>query len=341
MNFDRLLRPTGGIRGEQSEGKANLRTEVKRSGLKGYIQSTVCSEVDFTSLQSKKGAKFTEEVLTAGARERFFENYRELSVLELFLGYEDARESFIAGGNRQLIDRLLRLSTAKIRAATAVTNITRVSSDLLEVTSEPIGSGQPATEVFDKVIVATSLELGNLSFDPPLPDLPGLKQKYKDSFVTHFTTEGKINGSCFFLDGAMPQNVFTTVPHPDQGDDESEPAFFSLVQLRSLINPKTSLVENLYRIISRKEIPFPNIEHCLETDQTSDRPIISWIDRAPFPRTVPVVDLHDDCFNILEQIEIAPGIYYAGGGEQIVASAEFGCRMGQNVANLIIDGASK
>lgn len=39
----------------------------------------------------------------------------------------------------------------------------------------------------------------------------------------------------------------------------------------------------------------------------------------------------------MENFEIAPNIFYAGGGEQVNTSAEFGCRMKRNAAVLISD----
>jgi hypothetical protein len=127
----------------------------------------------------------------------------------------------------------------------------------------------------------------------------------------------------------MPQDILTNIAsdHP--------PSFFSLKLLKELANPDNpGQLENLYKLVTREEVPLADIEQYLE------HPEITWIDRQPLPQSVPVLkDDGDKCRSFLEKIEILPGLYYAGGGEQVVASAEFGCRMGANAADLVLDAA--
>lgn len=338
INFDQLLAsPVPAPDSNRTPGKSNLKKEVTTAGLKKYVQNFYCSDVNFTSLDGAQGELFAREVLNAAGRERFFADEPELNVLEFFLGFEDASPSAVVGGNLQLVDRLLRLSTADVRLSTEVTQINRLSTGVIELTSFPIDSGQPSVDTFDIVVIATSLDLANMAFNPPLRNTPGLEQKYRDSFVTHFTTASELNATYFNRTGAMPQNILTTLPLNDP--EEADVPFFSLTLLTQLIVPDTDRVENLYKLVSREEVPVPDIERFLLADKSFNGSIISWVHRQPLPKSVPVVDFEkEECEEILGEIEIAPRIYYAGGGEQVVASAEFGCRMGLNVANLIVDG---
>ena len=339
FSFDALLPSSGVSYGRQRvPGKPNLSREIREAGLQGYVQNFFCTDETLASLDSEEGRLFALEVLNSAGRERFFEDYMRLNVLEFFLGFEQANPSFISGGNLQLIDRLLRLSTAEVRLGTEVLNIARDPSGSLQLESVSNESGGPYIEVFDAVVIAASLELANLTFTPPLQNAPGFKQRYKDSFVTHFTTASELNGSYFNQFEAMPQNVLTTYDPSDQFSDSPAP-FFSLTLLRRLLDPRTERIESLYKLVSREEISFSDIEQFLLANESSTTPVISWIHQEPLPRSVPVLEAEfGRCEEILEEIEIAPRIYYAGGGEQVVASAEFGCRMGENVANLVIDG---
>ncbi|KAK3696519.1 hypothetical protein LTR37_017937 [Vermiconidia calcicola] len=334
LSFDILL----DARLPSTGGESNLTAAIEAADLNGYVQDFFCSGDDRTFPDGSKGSLFVEEVAYAAERERFFASVLELNVLEYVLSYETARPVSVQGGNLRLIDRLLRLSTDDIRINTDVLKLERLNDNKTGLTSLSSRGGLPIVETFDTVIVATSLELANITFEPLLPNVPGLKQEYKNSFVTHFTTPGGLNASYFNMNETMPQNILTTVSIDDVFDGIDLP-FFSLTLLREITPPgATRATESLFKLVSREEIPDADIERFLALPADSNQTLITWIDRQPLPRSVPVYEVKEDtCIEILEEIEIAPSVYYAGGGEQVVASAEFGCRMGQNSANLILD----
>jgi hypothetical protein len=260
-------------------------------------------------------------------------------VLEFLFGYETQVESSVDGGNLQLIDRLLRIATTDVRLGTEVKAIKRKLTGDIRLTTESTTDGSTREETFDVVIIATSTDRSGLKFDPPLDNVTGLGQKYRDSFVTHFTTPSLLNPSYFNRTKTMPQNVLTTQSIDDVFDG-NEPLFFSLNLLRRIQNPQdTALQEYLFKLVSREEIPDSEIEKMLSKPTPPTKPTITWIDRRPLPQSIPITEADSDqCKTVLERIEIAPNIYYAGAGEQIIGSAEFGCRSGANVANLILDG---
>lgn len=327
--FDQLLPPST-FDNAPVQLFTNLSEQLDRAQLTGYEQTFVCAAgkgIKFTYPDLDKARRFAREVVAAGERERFFDDAARLSVLDFHLGYEAANRLFISGGNKRLPERLLRLATDDVRTESYVQKIERLGRSGLELTVVPSNEGIPYVEAFDAVVLATSLDLANLTIEPPLPDLPGLRQDYEDSFITHFTTSSLLNGAYFGVKDSMPQNILTVDGAP----------FFSLTLLRQIPNPnRNNEMQNLFKLISREEIQLEQIEKYL-TD-SDDRPVITWIDRQPLQQTVPVLpDPHEKgCMSVLEQIEIAPNLYYAGGGEQIIASAEFGCRMGLNAANLVL-----
>ena len=239
----------------------------------------------------------------------------------------------------RLIDRLLRLAEADIRLDLEVKQIEVLPGQPITVTSGLPGRGPRVEEKFDIVVIANSFELANITFDPPLPDLTGSKQIYKDSFVTHFTTESQLNATYFNRDEAMPQNILTSESVDDVLFGGEEPPFFSLTLLRRVTPPNdSSRSENLFKLVSREEIPVAEIQRLLTAPKDNSKAVITWIDRQPLPRSVPVIQVDSEtCVDVWQQIEIVPGIFYAGGGEQVIANAEFGCRMGVNAANLVLD----
>jgi hypothetical protein len=313
------------------------------AGLEYYVQNVICAlndpSVRFPS--GEKGALFVDEVLTAAQRERFLGSVFDLNVLEFLLGYEDQMESAIQGGNIQLIERQLRIATTDVRLGREVKTIERQLTGDFKLTSESTSDGSTSEDSFDAVVIATSFDRSNLTFEPPLEGVNGLTQPYVDSFVTHFTTPSLLNGSYFNRTGTMPQNVYTTLSVGDAFDGKEEPLFFSLLLLRRLQSPDTGkLLDYLFKLTSREEIPEAEIEKMLLTPNQPNDQKITWIDKRPFPQSIPITEAYTgQCKVLLENVEIAPNVFYAGGGEQVIGSAEFGCRMGTNAASLILDGA--
>ena len=234
----------------------------------------------------------------------------------------------------------LRIATTDVRLEREVKTIERQLTGDIKLTSKSTSDESTSEEFFDAVVIATSLERSNLTFEPPLEGVNGLTQPYVDSFVTHFTTSSLLNGSYFNRAGTMPQNVYTTLSIEDEFDGKEEPLFFSLILLKQLQSPDTGVLKDyLFKLTSREEIPEAEIEKMLLTPNQPNEPKITWIDKRPFPQSIPITEAFaDQCKVLLENIEIAPNVFYAGGGEQVIGSAEFGCRMGNNVASLILDG---
>lgn len=314
-------------------GNQNVSDEVETGGLTGYVR-TFARKALPELFDNVEGQRFGDEIVNAGARERYFANGDELNVLEFILGFEDQRPSFVGEGNLRLVERLLKLATADVRLGTEVQKIETVDENDIRLTLVPTDGGVPTTEQFDTVILASSYSLSNITFEPPIQNSTDLEQNYLDSFVIHFTSTSRLNQTFFKRTETMPQNVFTTVG----SNDTSSPPFLSLTLLRRQTPPDdlSRPVENLYKLVSREDVAFTDIEQYLEAPAN-----ITWINVQPLPRSVPVQvgKNGQGCKPVLEHVEIAPGLFYAGAGEQVIASADFGCRSGVNAADLVLFAA--
>lgn len=344
--FTTLLSPVrqgGAPGGGLPKQRQNLRKEVANAGLTAVVRDSTCKlegPAAVLDCEDDKERLFIDEVFNAGGRERYFADVGELNALETLFGYEGGMQVSVVGGNLRLIDRLLALSRANMRLSTTVRGLEKVEDGQgrwrVHSVNKPEGPGRPgsvetlSSDDFNVVIVASSLSLANLTLAPGTEDQSGLRQSYNDSYVTHFTTTSALNGSFFGRETGMPQNVLTS----STPRSETSPPFFSLTLIRQLMDPQdSSQTHNLYKIVSREVLSNEEIGSYLtkDTDDPTE-PLISWIDRQPLPASVPTVEDFDD---LLEDVEIAPGLFYAGGGEQVVAIAEFGCRMGLNAARLV------
>jgi hypothetical protein len=56
---------------------------------------------------------------------------------------------------------------------------------------------------------------------------------------------------------------------------------------------------------------------------------ISWVHRQAWPHAFP---RYQESHALLEEVEIAPKLFYLSGAEDVISSMEMSCRMGHNAA---------
>lgn len=344
LGFSQILSP--GVAGRAMAGQRNLSQQVEASALIDVVKNDLCTagqgsdnRVSLDCFEEKDNL-FLTEVWNAGVRERYFEDVGELPALDALFAYEAEMPITVQGGNLRLIERLLLLSRAEVLLGTEVLDLTQAKKGGWDIayTNAPAPANAGWTEEhFDTVILASSLDLANVTISPPLTAQPGLTQKYDNSFVTHFTTSSLLNSSFFGCESNIrPQNILTSPTRTD-----TKPPFFSLTFLQALAQTPGSPnqpgqpaeIVRLYKLASRQLISDEEIGRYLENvSDDPTKPVVTWIDRQPLPKSVPKADFKR---GLVENLEIAPGLWYAGGGEQVAATAEFGCRMGRNAANLV------
>lgn len=92
--------------------------------------------------------------------------------------------------------------------------------------------------------------------------------------------------------------------------------------------------ENLYRILSLHKVDDGDIVRMIGQQLHEGHSLaeygISWRHRRAWPNAF----LRQQN-SFLDQIEIAPRLFYLGGGEDVFGSMEMSCRMGRNVAGLV------
>lgn len=318
---------------------ASLAEEVGRSGLNRSLIRGACEGGNVLCSDDPLSQVYLREVIEAGVRDRFFGDYDELNELNSIMGLSDQFNlQSIGGGNLRLIDRLIKISNAKLLLNTKVVRLEAASKGKWKLFSAPSSGQKDNTYLFDKVIIATPLSLTDLKIAPNAPAVPLLQ--FADTVVTHFTTRYTLNASYFGTGLPVPQNILTSATATKTGNKANVP-FFSLRLLDNEIQPVNSTsppdpVQKLYKIISSKNISDAEITQYLAPESPEDAhlPAITWINREYLPNSVPRLDR---TVKIQDKIEIQPGLFYAGGGAQVVDTIDFGCRMGRNAARLIVD----
>lgn len=322
---------TTAFSGVTTQNFTNLTEEVFRTSLKTSILDGVL-ESRFLNASNPKDILFLREVVEPAQRERFFADIPDLNNLATLFGMGTERVVEIQGGNLRLLDRLIKLSGASLSLSTKVQDIRPSKADRGGWELRGVKSSQPGkaaskfTFRFDEVIIAAPIKLAELKIDakPGYKDevIPAVKG-YEDVFVTHFTTANVLNEKYFNTTKPAPLNVLTTPSAP----------FFSLTQVKVLRNTKTGRAERLFKLVSSFA---PTDEQLGEYVNTSDddptTPSISWVYRESLPRSVPKQARNQ---TLLESLELARGLWYAGGGEQVLPTVEVGCRFGSNVARLV------
>lgn len=318
----------------------SLSQEVSR--FPGFNQSLIrgACEGDYELCSDDpQSERYLREVIEAGVRERFFGDYDELNELNSVLGLSTQNNlQSIIGGNIRLVDRLIKISNARLLVNTKVQRLQAANGGKWDLFYGP-NEGQPdSVEPFDKVIIATPLSLTDLEILPGMPAVPLLR--FADTVVTHFTTRWTLNAAYFRTGLPVPQNILTSATATKTGDKANIP-FFSLRLIDGAIKPINSdpIIDpnqKLYKMVSSTNISDAEITQYLtpENGQDAQLPAITWINREYLPKSVPRLDR---TVKIQDEIEIRPGLFYAGGGAQVADTIDFGCRMGRNAARMIVN----
>ena len=202
-------------------------------------------------------------------------------------------------------------------------------------------------EVFDIVILTVPFQSNTIEIGPPFRTLqaPSLKQNntalppYVTRHVALFTSPNRLSPTYFKkpLNFTLPKDILTA-PRPD-----SEHGIFSITMPRRVLGPWPcdcdcdDESEYIYRTISSRPIPEQEFVRLRGHEPTpeGDVPLQdtgrSWVHRQIWPYTRPKFSKH----LLLDNIEIAPDLYYTAAGEQVASTMELSCRMGLNVAKTL------
>jgi len=289
-------------------------------------------------LRNRISPKFSREAIQATARALFAKDLNELNGLAALVAMNPADTDFVRpvlGGNYNLIYRLLKLSEAKLHLKTQVTKTTRSDHGGYHLTTAKTDLLDPSSTTeaaeYDAIIIATPLQGSGLDLDMAVHLTEALKP-YVERHVTHFTSplSDKLSPLFFNVSTAeeIPDTIFTTGTNFDLG-------FYSIDSSLAHVGMDGCVAtsENLYKVVSAAPTEDGMIAKLLgnSEDSTLENLGVRWIHRQIWSHASP--KFRNGA--MLDNIEVADGVFYTGVGEEVVSSLEMSCRMGQLAANLL------
>jgi prenylcysteine oxidase / farnesylcysteine lyase len=204
------------------------------------------------------GAPFSTDIIQASTRVNYGQNLGIIHGLETMVCMAIEGAMSIQGGNWQIFHNFINASGADIRLNTAVTELKRHKGKYVVLTSP--NHTLSMEDTFDAVVLAAPLQFSGIKLKKGTVKHVPDEIPYVRLHVTLFTSALRISRTHFHLkEGAeVPTTVLTTLsPDEDPSNRENivgKSGFFSISTLRSIINPKTSEKEYLYKIFSPEKI---------------------------------------------------------------------------------------
>ncbi|KAK0110985.1 hypothetical protein ONS95_001366 [Cadophora gregata] len=285
--------------------------------------------------------RFLEEVVEPYARGRFARNLDSLRGIAAEMAYREfyARSVAVAEGNVRLVDRLITLSKADLKLNTSVKEIEPGKFKRFNLgieSSLPDSTVETRWEEFDAVIIATPLHLSGISFAESLNihfETTASKTPLCERHITHLVSSHCLSPEFFNLPPGtrLPDTILTTA------NSSTNPEIFSVTLLDTLTRIDTTycspwdledcdmvVYEMIFRIVSSEAIDNQTLAEMVGSPTDYEFP---FVHRQVWPYITP-----DESGSQLPtgKIEIVPGLFYTGRGEDIVASLEMSCRMGFN-----------
>lgn len=305
-------------------------TEDVRGLSTTYLNSLAISEV------------LQDDMVRPCSRGRLSEDVSEISGLSALLAAGASTRVSIDGGNSRLIERMILLSEAQVRLGSLVTAIAPGFSRRykLSVTPHALNELTPDDDLeFDRVILAMPISINgidlsriNLLQDTSYPT-------FVPSHVTHFSSTIPVssNMSELALDvDLVKDRIFTTsAPTKTQNilNIQRAAACFRRGCVDGSECDQCDEDGYLYRIHSRQYMEDEDILQTIGLRAEQDKDLkdygIGFVRRNAWPASFPRVT--EDASGIIDEITIAPNLYYLNGAESLVSSMEMSCRMGRNV----------
>jgi len=267
---------------------------------------------------------FKSEVIEPRTRLAMGRDLTGLTGLDMVLGMAEGKRKALLRGNYQLIDRLFRLSDVTLRLNFRIKSVVRGQSrryHLLPDSNQKQDHYSDELE-FDVMITATPLQSNDITFD-------GLESAtvqqplttYAKRHVTHFASTDRLTPH-FFNNTSLPE----------------------LFRPRKALTPSTSATPGTNSSCDSREMD--NVYHILFVNPISNSTILSLLGKNPSSTSnLDNLGLHWNQMEIwkhatpiyqkqsqfLDDVEIAPFLFYTSGAEELYTSLEMNCRMGKNV----------
>ena len=325
--FQRLL-------GRWEYANRNIPGEIENLGLTAERKSNAWS-----FLQNLTSPEFSRKIVQAITRAWFGQNLATMHGLAALAAINPAAtDSVLNGGNLKLIERLIKLSDVDLHLNSTVTKIQRspVRKYRLTVkTSSHHHNQSPSNNEeadYDAIIIAAPLQMANIEFDIDIHIATSSPRPYTSRHVTHFTSPDPLSPTYFNLStsSSMPSKIYTTTstnipPLPFFSIEHSLASF----RLDGCIAQS----ENMYKVVTASPLLDTTILNLLgqDPDRALEDAGVRWVHREEWKHAL----LEYDGGAMLDDIEIADGMFHTGVGEEVVSSLEMSCRMGRRAADLL------
>ena len=162
--------------------------------------------------------------------------------------------------------------------------------------------------------------------------------QYVERHITHFTTLRRLSPTYFnqSANATLPENILTAPKF-----DLEDTGIFSITVV-TLVPPADAgdcidELEYLYKIASSRPIPDAEIKRLVSHEMSHNEGVevessdngVTWVHREVWPHAYPASEPGQP---LLEDVKIAPDLFYIATGEDMFSSLETSCRMGLNVA---------
>lgn len=318
-----------------------LSEELEESFSRQDVSESASSFLEKTDVN----VKLVNEVIRAESRYRHAYDLHQVNTLSSLLALRSAPELAIYQGNQRLPHRMLKISKAQNRLNTRVSRITSGKERRWKIYTQLTQLSHSEAE-FDIIIITASFAFNNITIDPLSSTLStATKAKsYVERHVTLFSTLDRLSPAYFNLppNKTLPERILTAprtqAALSSEGNHDSNDNEVFSITIADRVPPPDSLdredeLEYVYKIISSHPIPNDEIVRLLGHQPDSHKTLqsfgVTWVHRKVWPHAYARFTPGEP---ILDNLEIAPDMYYTAAAEEVVGTMEMGCRMGLNVA---------
>lgn len=251
----------------------------------------------------------------------------------------------VVGGNSQLVERMIRLSQADLQTNTLVTAISpghtrryklSISSQLTSQKSSRARSMEVDTIILAAPLQSANLDLSGLGLQPTVLASPGI-----ETYVTHFSSPVAISTNLsslpldISLEGEMTLTTSNTTGASHVLNLHQSDACFKRYECSP--DDECDQCEEdtfLYRVRSDSHLSAEELVQMIGKEWKEGAELedygIHYVRRQAWPYSYPQGGL-----DFVDEVEIAPNLWYLNGAENVMSSMEMSCRMGRNVAKLV------
>ncbi|KAI7354182.1 hypothetical protein KC354_g11246 [Hortaea werneckii] len=286
-----------------------------------------------------------EEIVRPCVRAKLGRDLEDVHGLPALIAAGSSTTTMVDGCNSRLIERLIKLSGAHLSLSSEVIAICRGEERRYRLTIKHGSEDSQEIEYveYDSVVLAGPLRLLNI-------DLSGLGLNLNatstannliEAHITHFTSPFQL------VTNPSDSSINISVTNDDILTSASPPGDMNILKVQGRdvcyfygCPPDTGCdlfqLEYLYRIHSERALEDAELVSMLGTEENDEPPSlteVSWVRRDVWPKAfLPYRKGHD----FVGKFELAPRLYYTGGGEEVMSSMEMSCKMGERVASRLV-----